>query len=118
MHEVRRIASGSRVIVRAACSKTITTILSKVNVISRAEGVTNCTACSIVMHVTSSLATYLHAGIQNAVTVTALSSIRIKGVAVGAANLSINEEEDIAIAKSAACGVINKEVGWATYGKS
>lgn len=118
MHKVRRIASGCGVSVGTACSKAITAVLSKVNVIRRAEGIANCVACSIIMHVTSSLATDLHAGIENAVTVSTFSSIGVEGVAIRAANLSIDEKEDVSIAEIAACGVVDEEVSWAANGKS
>lgn len=69
------------------------------------------------MHVTSPLATDLHAGIKNAITVTALASTRIEGKTIRTANLSINEEEDVAVAESAASGIVDEEVSWAANGK-
>ena len=62
------------------------------------------------MHVTSFLATDLHAGIENAVTVAALASTSIKGKTIRTANLSINEEEDVTVAESAASGIVDEEI--------
>lgn len=62
------------------------------------------------MHITSPLATDLHAGIKNPITVTALASRRIEGVAIRTTNLSIDEEEDVTVAESAASCIIYEEV--------